>query len=255
MPLYEHLSFEIILSAYFFTCLLCPFSLKGKLLTAAPLSARPPPSPRCLPRCPKRIPTRSWQGAGPLYTHPGADGDTEAGAERREQGLQEPSGLVQGASPPPLSRGPDRAQCGPPRRFGSRAFAFQGPGRGHAGQSGPRPEAAAPRPLGPQWANKGICMKTGTPFAGRTRCGVHRMLQRPTAVRPSWDGEGGGVGGRGHRAETAVWVRAAADSSHYLRRRGHRARDPGPSHGAAAAAGLRSQPSPPQPRTSIPAPV
>lgn len=103
----------------------------------------PPPNPRCLPRCPTRIPARSWHWAEPYIHIP-----VQMVTPRQGRG----GGSRACRNRPATCRAPRHAshpraglalQCGPPRRFGSCAFAFQGPGRGHGGQSGPRPEAAA----------------------------------------------------------------------------------------------------------------
>lgn len=232
----------------------------------------PPPPPltrRRLPRCPTRIPARSRAWAEPLDTSPPADGDTEAGAERREQGLREPPTTCRAPRHRLSPAGRTRAPGWVAPRFCSCAFAFQGPGRGHGGQSGPRPQAAAGVGLSaPSGRTKAFARKQELRFAGRTGWGVRRALQRPTAVRPSWDREGGGEAERGGGtgspsgprtppapglAETAVWC-ALVPTPRIIYGDAGSGSDAGPSHRVAGGGQWRLRVSGPSPLLRSPGP-
>lgn len=89
---------------------------------------------------------------------------------------------VTGGPGVPLQRG---LPATPAFLFG--AFVFQGQGQsdpGGGGKAAPSPWQLRRRPLGSRCASKGICMKTGTPFAERTGSGVHDALQRPRSCAP-----------------------------------------------------------------------
>lgn len=97
----------------------------------------------------------------------------------RSQGLHPPSRPTQGRL---LQVAPEsRSSAGCPRRrhFCSVHLSFKA-----RAKAAPSPWQLRRRPLGSRCASKGICMKTGTPFAERTGSGVHDALQRPRSCAP-----------------------------------------------------------------------
>lgn len=172
----------------------------------------------------------------------------------RSEGLREPA-ACRAPGPRPLTGGPRVALQRRSPGAGVSVPALVSRARADA-RAAKRPAAGGSCDVGllVRCARTDICMKTGTPFAGRTRSGVHRALQRPTAVRPSRDQEGRGRAGRNRRLGARfcrlitlfpeAWERGLGTTP--LPRHGGSGRS-----GAVVAPGLRSQPSPPRPRTSI----